>query len=470
MTPLRSRPRAAVLAVVAALVAIGLAPGAGPQAVRAADAGAPGGRLIVFWKAGHGPHLTDGRIATATTVTGRAGRRSLVVARPGTAGSLAAQLRADPGVAAVIPDARLTTDAWPASGPPDDPLYASHQADLGAIGVPTAWQTTTGSPSVIVAIIDTGTTTNQQDLAGTTFVSPWNVITGTAGAVDDYGHGTHVTGTIAAQANNNLGIAGIAPGVAIMPIKALDASGSGSFNDFLSAIDYAVAHGAKVINLSIGGVIAPEAAAAAQPTIDAAHAAGVTIVAAAGNDGNSTVDYPCAFNHVICVGATDNAGSHASFSNANAFVDISAPGVGIESTLAPIVQGCSGSLSCYGLMDGTSMATPHVAAIAALVLSAHPSDTPDQVEATLETTARDLGTAARDDVFGYGLVDAAAAVAASPSAAAPAAPGAPSSASAPGAAARPDRTLDDSAVRPEPGNEHERGLRGRLVGDGQRRR
>ncbi len=369
------RPLLLVIPLVASLLATGAAVGSGVQAVRAADAAAPEGRLIVFWKPGHSTDLADTRIASASTVAGRTGARSLVVARPGSAGALAGQLRSDPDVAAVIPDARVTLDGWPASGSPNDTYYASYQTELPLIGVPTAWQTTTGSASVIVAIIDTGTTTGHEDLVGTTFVSPYNEITGTVGAVDDHGHGTHVTGTIAAQTNNGKGIAGIAPGVQIMPIKALDSTGGGWWNNLLNSVDYAAAHGAKIINMSLGGSLAADSVSAMQPTFDAAHAAGVTIFAAAGNSGNSSIQYPCAFNHVVCVAATDNSDAHASFSNTNAYVDISGPGVGEIST------SLSGG---YVFMSGTSMATPHLAGAAALVLSAHLADTPDQVEAALE--------------------------------------------------------------------------------------
>ena len=139
-----------------------------------------------------------------------------------------------------------------------------------------------------------------------------------------------------------------------------------------------------------------------RPTIDAAYDAGVTIIAAAGNDGDGSIDYPCAFRHVICVGATDNGDGHAPFSNVNAYVDISAPGVSVASTYPPF--GCPGYPLCYWQMSGTSMATPRVAGVAALVLSAWPAYTPDQIEAALENTAVDLGTAGRDDLFGYGRV------------------------------------------------------------------
>jgi len=409
----------ASVVLVAALLATGVTPVSGMPAIRAIEAAAPDGRLIVFWRPGHQANpanLSDGRIASASTVAGRAGARSLVVARPGTAAALAARLRSDPDVVAVVPDARIMAAAWPSSGSPSDPYYATSQADLPLIGMPTAWRTTTGSASVVVAVLDSGTTPSHADLAGITLVSPYNEITNTAGATDDWWHGTHITGTIAAQTNNGTGIAGIAPGVSIMPIKVLDSTGTGYFSDFLDAVDYAVANGAKILNMSLAASLDAAAVAAAQPTIDAAHAAGVTIIAAAGNYEGSAVKYPCAFDHVICVAATDNSDAHASFSNANAFVDISAPGVAVMSTY-PL--GCSPLPSCYSPQNGTSMATPHVVGVAALVLSAWPAKTPDQVEAALVSTAVDLGTPGRDNTFGHGRVDAGAAVAFGPVPSAP---------------------------------------------------
>ena len=400
-----SRGLLVAVCLVATLFATGSAAAGTGHAVRASDAAAPGGRLIVFWKPGHRTDVADARIASASIVRGHAAKHSLIVARPGRPGRWRPRLRADPDIAAVVPDSRMRVDAWPTSGAPNDPAYATQQHDLPLIGVPTAWQTTTGSPSVIVAILDTGTTIGHEDLAGTTFVSPDNEVAGGTAVVDDHGHGTHVTGTIAARTNNGIGVAGIAPGVSIMPVKVLDATGGGYLSAILDGIDHAVVNGAKIINLSLGGTIEPDAVAAIQPTFDAAFAAGVTIIAAAGNDGDTSIEYPCAFVHVICVGATDDSDLHASFSNRNAFVDISAPGV---DQLSTAVGGG------YAHMSGTSMATPHVVGVAALILSAHPGDTPSQIEAALESTAHDYGSVGRDDSYGYGRVDAGAAVAVVP--------------------------------------------------------
>jgi thermitase len=412
LSPRPLGPSLAALVLVAATLLVGVSPTAATSAgaadraaaIRASDASAPGGRLIEFWKRDRRPNLSGPMVAAArSSVTG--GRRSVVTAAPGQAASLATKLRADPDVSAVIPDTIMTAMDWPATDPNDPGYTGGYQADLPLIGMPSTWSTTIGSPSVVIAILDTGTTVGHEDLVGTQFVAPFDFVNGRLDAIDGEGHGTHVTGTIAAQTNNALGIAGMAPGVSIMPLKVLDDSGDGNLSDLFDAIDYARINGANVISMSLGGPMPPDSVAAAQPTIDAAYAAGITIVAAAGNDGDATVEYPCAFVHVICVGATDNADAHATFSNTNAYIDISAPGVGIWSTV-PVSVSPGG----YAPSDGTSMATPHVAALAGLIRSVNPAETVDQVETTILSTAVDLGAPGRDDTFGFGRINAAAAV------------------------------------------------------------
>jgi subtilisin family serine protease len=413
------RPSVVVALVVAALLAgmssAGIVAARAPDragTVRASDASAPGGRLIVFWKGNRRPNLSLPLVASARSSSVGA-HRSVVTAAPGQAAALAAKLRADPDVAAVVPDVILSATDWP-GGDPNDPDYAS-QGDLPQIGMPTAWPTTIGAQTAVIAILDTGTTVNHEDLLSTKFVDAFDVVHRMSGAVDDnvtgpdgVGHGTHVTGTIAAQANNGVGIAGMAPGVSIMPIKVLDSSGTGGLAEILDGIDYARLHGADVINMSLGGRAErfdSTSLAEFQATINTAYAAGITIVAAAGNDGDGTVEYPCAFVHVICVGATDNSDNHAFFSNTNAYVDISAPGWNILSTVPTSVDPTG-----YHSLSGTSMATPHVAALAGLIRSIYPAETVDQVEATILQTAVDLGPAGRDDQFGAGRINAAAAV------------------------------------------------------------
>jgi subtilisin family serine protease len=392
---------AAVLIGLAAFAPVQAAPDVRPIAV-AASAGPATDRWIVVWRTPRVGGVHSSRVARE--IHGANRRRSVVISKPGEAASLARDLRADPDILAVVPDATVTVLDWPASAP-NDPSFAGSQPDLPLMGVPTAWLTTTGKASTVIAVLDTGMQRTHADLDGIHVVSPFNEITGTTDVRDGHGHGTHVIGEIAAETNNGLGIAGIAPGVSIMPVKVLADNGSGSFSDILDGIDWARTHGANVISMSLGGPLPAATVAAFQPTFDAAYAAGITIVAAAGNNGNGTISYPAAFDHVLSVAATDNADRHASFSNSNAFVDLSAPGVSILSTT---IDGG------YGRMSGTSMSTPHVAAVAGLILSAHPTESVDQVEAALRATAVDLGTPGRDDIFGSGRVDAAAAVAWTP--------------------------------------------------------
>jgi serine protease len=205
---------------------------------------------------------------------------------------------------------------------------------------------------------------------------------------DGHGHGTHVTGTIAAATDNALGIAGIVPGVSVIPVKVLADNGYGSFSDIMDGMDWARANGADIISMSLGGTMDASSAAYFQQFIDDEYAAGITIVAAAGNGGSSALSYPASFTHVISVAATDNAGNRASFSQYNWAVDVAAPGVGTMSTLPG---------GTYAAWNGTSMATPHVAAVAAMVRSVHPDWSVDQVEAAVVLGATDKGAAGRDD-------------------------------------------------------------------------
>lgn len=404
----RSRPLVVLLA--AALLAVLVAVPGGPVTVDAALASAPGGRLIVVWKGEATPELRGGGVAR--TSTSRWSRhRAVVTAEAGRTADVAARLLADPRVAAVVPDAPLHAAAFPAS-PPDDAFYAPYQPDLGLINVPGAWLTTRGS-GVTVAVLDSGLDASHPDIAGASIVAAHNFVSGSAvygsaDVTDGAGHGTHVTGTIAARTNNGVGVAGIAPDVTVMPLKVLDDDGSGSFADLADAVDYAVANGADVINLSLGGALSASTAAWITGVMDTVRSAGVLVVAAAGNDGVSTPFYPAAVPSVISVAALDNAASastrdlRASYSNFGPTIDIAAPGTLIASTVP-------GGL--YQAWSGTSMASPHVAAIAALVEAAHPAWTPSEVEAAIEGTAVDLGAAGRDDSFGWGRINASAAIA-----------------------------------------------------------
>jgi subtilisin family serine protease len=397
MSQRAARP-AMLAAVLLALVA--WVPG-GPIAIDRSFAAAPDGRLVVTWRTDAPASLAvDGIASVRRSHANR--HRAVVVANTGRAADVAARLRANPNVEFVVPDAIASVADWPADEPPDDPLYATTQADLPLIGMPAAWALSTGSTSVVVAILDTGYERTHPDLAAIPTVSPYNARTGTTSLTDGYGHGTHVAGTIAAQTNNATGVAGIAPGVTIMPVKVMDANGYGYWSDFLEGVDWARTHGASIVNLSLGGPLSASQVAAFQPTFTAAYEAGVLVVAAAGNYNNSNGFYPASFAHVVSVSATNNNDVKASFSNYGPAVDLSAPGVTIESTY----KGAT-----YRTMSGTSMATPHVVGLAALIRSYHPTYTVDEVESAMEVTAKDIGAAGRDNYFGYGRIQAAEALA-----------------------------------------------------------
>ncbi len=321
---------------------------------------------------------------------------------------------------------------------PNDPRY-DEQWHYPLIRLPEAWDVTTGSSSVIVAVLDTGSTAHP-DLAGR-FVAGYDFVSDPSIAGDGNGrdtdatdpgdgeggepssfHGTHVAGTIGAATNNGTGVAGVCWNVSIMPLRVLGIGG-GDDADIVAAIRYAAglsnasgrlpAQRANIVNMSLGGGGFDQAM---QDAITAARNAGVVIFAAAGNEGTTAIEYPAGFDGVVAVAAVDRDRRRASYSNRNRLVDLAAPGGDSTSTeadgvLSTVYDDADGSPSAtYAFYDGTSMATPHAAGVAALVLSVAPNLTPSQVESILFTTAQDLGTAGRDDSFGNGLVDAKAAV------------------------------------------------------------
>ncbi|HWS32322.1 MAG TPA: S8 family peptidase [Actinoplanes sp.] len=297
--------------------------------------------------------------------------------------------------------------------PAGSDTYRAQQWDLGKIRATDAWQRTTGA-GVTVAVIDSGVDAGHPDLAGHV-LSGYDALTGKEGPTTDvHGHGTHVAGTIAAVAGNEIGVAGIAPDVKILPVKVLSDSGSGNMSDTAEGIVWAADHGAQVINMSLGGTTKVTAVSNA---VKYARSKGVTVVAAAGNsrrEGSPTA-YPAADAGVIAVAATDSSDQVGFYSNAGTYVDVAAPGTGIVSTY-PAAKGS------YKSMSGTSMAAPHVAAVAGLLKSLNSALTPDQIESALKKSAVDLGPKGADTDFGSGRIDAVAAL----DAAAPVAKPAPS--------------------------------------------
>jgi thermitase len=281
--------------------------------------------------------------------------------------ALLAALRADPNVEWAEPDHRLFMTA----SAPNDPAFGQQWA-LPKIQAPAAWDLGQGA-GVQVAVLDTGVDMRHTDLAGQVVAGP-DMVDRDEQPQDEQGHGTHVAGTIAALTNNNLGVAGVAPAAKVLAIRVLDAQGSGSLSDIADGVLEAVKRGAKIINMSLGGDSDGQTLRAA---IAEATAAGVLVVVAAGNDNTSRATYPAAYPGVLAVGATTASDQRASFSNYGTYVGIAAPGDRILSTK---LGGGTTSLS------GTSMASPHVAAAAALVWGANPSLTAAQVRAALTRT------------------------------------------------------------------------------------
>jgi len=299
---------------------------------------------------------------------------------------------------------------------PNDPFYTQYQWQLPHIGLETAWDTTQGKDSVIVAIVDSGVDLSHPDLASHV-IQGRNVIAGNNTPEDDQGHGTHVAGIVGAMTNNHLGIAGIAWHVKLMPVKVLDSSGSGTSTQVATGVRWAVDHGARVINLSLGG---KSSSATLRDAIDYAYAHDVLVVAAAGNayqDGNPPI-YPAAYPHVLAVAATDDQDRHASYSSSGPFVDVAAPG-GDPSSNADqndrhwiLSTYWRGSNYAYAFLAGTSQAAPHVSGLAALLLSLNPRLSVDDLTQIITGTAVDVESPGRDDLTGYGRINVAAAVAA----------------------------------------------------------
>lgn len=317
---------------------------------------------------------------------------------------------------------------------PNDALYGS-QWHYGRIGLPAAWDVTTGGP-VIVAVLDTGIRFDHPDLSGVT-VTGYDFVSHTTNGdgdgrdadptdpgcptVDDtdYSHGTHVSGTVAARTNNSIGVAGVnwggVSGTKIMTLRVLgqimppDGSndcGTGFYSDIADAITYAADRGAKVINMSLGG---SSGSSVVDSAITYARNLGVTLVAAAGNNYCGAVIYPARNSNVIAVAATTNTDARASYSACGPEIDVAAPGGTSSAGVLSTTWRPSDGLFVYLGFQGTSMATPHVAGLVALMI-ARGITGPATIQSVLQSTATDLGNPGKDNEFGWGLVNAAAAV------------------------------------------------------------
>jgi hypothetical protein len=284
---------------------------------------------------------------------------------------------------------------------PNDPSYGTQWA-LPKINAPVAWDITTGSSNVIVAVVDSGLDTGHVEFSGR-IVDPYDAIDGDSTPQDTCGHGTHVTGIIGAAGNNSTGMAGMAWNIKVMPIRALTLNGSCGGNEFdvQEAIDWAVSHGAKVINLSLGAL--PGVGQSCQnflPTLSQAvtnaYNAGVLVVAAAGNNGADRLACPAAQAETLAVGATTSSDQRSWYSNYGTGLNVMAPGDGIYSTIP----------GSYTYMSGTSMATPHVSGLAGLIFSVNSSLSHTGVWNIIQNTADDLSPSGYDTETGYGRINA----------------------------------------------------------------
>jgi serine protease len=378
----------------------------------------------------------DGSVHTVDTAAGQS------------VGEAIDKLRRHPKVAYAVPN----YVAHAAQFTPNDPFLRKQWNFIGqyGIGMPEAWSlaAAAGAPGgrgATVAVIDSGVAYESRgpfkrdpDLHRSTFVHPWDFVGRDAHPNDRYGHGTHVAGTIAQATNNAFGVAGAAYGAKIMPLKVLDDFGQGDSLKIARAIRFAARHGADVINLSLEfehDVVAseiPEIISA----IQYAHRRGAVIVAAAGNyevPSMRRVAYPARALDVIAVGATTRHGCRAKYSSYGADLDVVAPGGGVDSAPSTIQERLlcrpetpgswifqetflGNSVRKFGLppsYEGTSMAAPHVSAIAALLIATHrlgDHPTPEAVEDRIEQTARDFGRPGYDARYGWGLINAAAAL------------------------------------------------------------
>lgn len=355
----------------------------------------------------------------------------LEVQQPEKTSQILAQLRTSPQVQSVAYNPRYTalnTVARPISpatapvrrfntdpaGPALNDAFAGLQWSLPKIGIPQAWSMSSqGNQEILVAVIDSGVDYQHPDLKGQ-IINGKDFMSedasgpngdGSPDVVDDdpldkMGHGTHVAGIIGALPNNNMGIAGIAPGVKILNVRVLNDQGWGSAFAIAQGITYAVDRGARILNLSLGSA---EASKPIELAVKYAQSKGVLVIAAAGNSFTHT-GYPASYPGVLAVGATNDQDWLADFSNHDARINVVAPGVDIMSTTPTFLtntMATNGIDAFYSVMSGTSMACPMVTAQAALLLSQNPTLKAEQLAELIQKSAKQVGDSR---IFGHGRI------------------------------------------------------------------
>lgn len=408
---------------------------AGLRIVRAGEMDYLPTEVIVKFK----PQTTEASIAKLNARHGTtrihtnhvAGFSKLLISKTGqkTVAELVRLYKNDPSVEYAEPN-YIAEAFWT----PNDAYYPSqwhlHNPQYGGINMEKAWDMERGGqPGIVIAVIDTGVAYEDYsdesgayyqapDLAMTRFIPGYDFVNKDTHPNDDLGHGTHVTGTIAQSTDNQTGTAGIAFNCSIMPVKVLGKDGTGTYADIAEGIIYAADNGADVINLSLGGSYNSQTL---KNAVAYAYNRGVTIVCAAGNDGSAyKIAYPAAYDaYCIAVGATRYNETIAPYSNRGRSLDLVAPGGDLtvdqnkdgspDGVLQQTFRGATNNW-IYKFSQGTSMAAPHVAGVAALLISRGIAATPDEVRNTLQTTAKDKGFPGKDYKYGYGIVDASAAL------------------------------------------------------------
>lgn len=285
-----------------------------------------------------------------------------------------------------------------------DPYLGSTSWQLENLNLPDAWSLSTGSASIVIAVLDSGVDRRHEDLGA--FVPGHNFVDGGVNTSDGNGHGTAVTGVVAAQGGNGKGITGVCWKCRIMPVKVLGADNSGSWSDVASGVIWATTHGARVINMSLG---LPKGSRAIAAAVSYAIKHNVVVVASSGNENSTKPDYPSAYPGVLSVGAVDETSTRYSTSNHNvrygkwgsnygSWVDVDAPGC-VNSTWPTSPSHPSGN---YTYFCGTSASAPFVAGLAGLALSYAPTASAAQVVDAIESTARQT----TDKNSAHGLIDA----------------------------------------------------------------
>jgi len=281
-----------------------------------------------------------------------------------------------------------------ALGTSNDPYFVQgSQWHLSKIQAPTAWDTTTGSSTQVVAVIDSGVRASHPDLVGKVMVG-YDFVANDNDANDENGHGTGVAGTLSPRSNNQIGVCGVAWANPILPVRVLDANGSGNYSAIANGIIYAADRGAKVINLSLGGT---SSSRALQDAINYAWNKQCVIVAAAGNNGSNVAFYPAACTNVVAVSATNASDTRPTWSNFGSYVDVSAPGVDILSVYGT---------DQYAAWNGTSFSSPVASGVVALMAAANSTLTNVLLVDLLIKNSDDVGALGKDVYYGSGRVNA----------------------------------------------------------------